>query len=82
MTTVTSNGFTTITMWTVYDRDPACSYEFVAREYAILPDGVKPTSKTFADRDLSVVRKFLSDLELERCDRDRNDEPSVLETWI
>jgi hypothetical protein len=71
-----------LSMWTVYERprDYACG--FVARRFEITRDGPKPTQMTLKCLELEPIREKLANAGMVRLDRNPEDEPQIVETWV
>jgi hypothetical protein len=56
--------------------------EFIAREFHILKEGIKPGEIVMRGKNLFLIRKHLESLNLFPVARQDNDLPSVVESWI
>jgi hypothetical protein len=70
-----------LSMWTVYERpkDYACGY--VARRFDVA-GAVTPTAMTLKCLELEPIREKLARAGLIRLDRNEDDEPQIVETWL
>jgi hypothetical protein len=70
-----------LSMWTVYKRpkDYACGY--VARRFEVAGD-VTPTAMSLKCLELEPIRQKLARAGLTRLDRNEDDEPQIVETWL
>jgi hypothetical protein len=71
-----------LSMWTVYERprDYACG--FVARRFEVTGKGPTPTQMTLKCLELEPIREKLARAGLVRLDREPDDEPQIVETWL
>lgn len=67
---------------TIYNSPDDFPGEFVAREFHILKEGIKTGDVIYRSDDLESIRNNLRLLNLVPCQRDINDLPSVVESWI
>jgi hypothetical protein len=70
-------------MWVVYDHPKDAPHHFVARKWE-MKEGMSafaPTDKAFMCTQLEPLRQSLP-IGLVRTERDPNDDPCILETWL
>lgn len=73
-------------LWVIY-RDPADypQFKYLMRRLIVTADGMKfdtRCSGAFDERGLEAVRSTLEGNGLCRVDRDPDDDPAILETWV
>ena len=66
-----------VTLWTVYKHPRDYPDKFVARKFVL----DKPTSEILIGNTLEEIRTLLPK-GLTRMERDENDKPVIVETWI
>lgn len=66
-----------MTLWTIYRRPRDFQNHYVVRKF----ENEAPTGVYHLANTLHEIRKFIPDA-LVRIERDKNDHPSVVETWI
>lgn len=71
-----------LAMWTVYKRPTDYRCGFVARMFEVGGHGPKPTDLTLKCLELEPIREKLAKAGLVRLDRDQDDEPQIVETWL
>jgi hypothetical protein len=71
-----------LSMWTVYERPKDYSCGFVARRFEVTGLGPQPTPMTIKCLKLAPIREKLTRAGLVRLDRNEEDEPKIVETWL
>ena len=71
-----------LAMWTVYKRPADYRCGFVARMFEVGAEGPKPTDRTLKCLELEPIREKLAKAGLVRLDREPDDEPQIVETWL
>jgi len=73
-----------LSMWTVYDHPKDFPNTFVAREFRIGPGGkMEITANVIISADIDVLRRtLLTDMGLTCLDRNEEDDPAIVETWL
>ena len=70
-----------LAMWTVYDRPRDCPDRYVARCFAV-KGGSTPTEHIIASHSLQRLRMVLNAAGMACVNRDKRDDPKIVETWI
>lgn len=71
-----------LSMWMVYERPADYACGFVARRFEVSGKGPTPTQMTLKCLDLEPIRDKLGRAGLVRLDRNPEDEPQIVETWL
>ena len=70
-------------IWVVYDHPADFPDAFVARQHIATGDGAGPTTAYITGDDLDAIRRFLQQLlGLVKRDRQPDDDPVIVETWL
>lgn len=69
---------TGLSIWVVYDHPTDWPDYFVAREWI----GEQPGNMVTLERDLDRLRDRLRRMGLTRLERNEEDDPVILETWL
>ena len=67
-----------LTTWTVYDHPRDFPHCYVARRF----EGERPTGDLVVAADLDALRQQLIERGLVCLDRDPEDDPAIMETWL
>lgn len=71
-----------LSMWTVYDHPSDFPKGFIARRWEIERSGAEPTADVMRAYDLEPLREQLRNMGLTCLDRNPEDEPQIVETWL
>lgn len=69
-------------MWVIYDHPKDFPNSFVAREWLASVPEPQPTGHVMIGQDLEQIRGMLHSVGLVCLDRDENDDPVIVESWI
>ena len=76
------NAANKMVQWTIYDHPKDYPDKFVVRQWIITPGKVTRGDVIMASPDLESIRKFLRSLGLQALERDLEDDPTIVETWL
>ena len=71
-----------LSMWTVYEKPTDYPNGYVARRFEAAAGVTAATAMTLKSRELEPIREKLSRAGLVRLDRNPDDEPQIVETWL
>jgi hypothetical protein len=71
-----------LAIWTVYDNPTDRPGLFVARRFLVSAKGVRATETVCSSKTLDALRAVLAAQNLTRLDRNEDDDPVIVETWV
>jgi hypothetical protein len=71
-----------ISIWTVYRYPKDYPDKFVARMHIANKQGSQPTENIIISQDLEIVQRILLDMGLTRLERNEEDDPVIIESWL
>ena len=71
-----------LAMWTVYDHPTDFPHCYVARRFEISAEGAKATNSAMVGTDLGKLRDALAEMGLTPLNRNPEDDPKIVETWL
>ena len=69
-------------LWTVYDHPTDYPDAYVARQWIVGVAGVQHTERMMAHHDIEPIRTALANMGLTRLERNPEDDPVIMETWV
>lgn len=75
-------GPCSLTIWTVYDSPSDAPGLFMARRFEVTRTGAHATSETMTSTDLYDIRVELARRGMVPLQRDPQDDPAIVETWV
>jgi len=69
-------------MWTVYDHPIDFPEDVVARRWELVDGRPQPSQEVIVTPNLDALRYYFTQIGLTKLDREPEDDPTIVETWL